>query len=237
MATRTRPSFKPTSLELIVWIQELKQRTKCKKCGRVGHWHRECPESSKENATHFLEVEIEEGDDALFCYALDVEPNQTSDQEQDTMEIPTNQIVEPDYHQFSFPDRLTTTSEGLIVTDEGPVELRPLADVCMVFQDGTCATIDTGCQRTAVGLDTLKHMMRHWSRELRWFKQHDVNRFRSVHGTSETRHNAIVPCGLGDKGCYLKPAVFEGEHSRNAPFLMSLQFLKHCSAVIHLEDY
>ena len=101
-------------------------------------------------------------------------------------------------------------------------------------REEACATLDTGCQRTAVGEETLKQMRGHWPQELKWFKQNEVNRFRSVNGLSQTEYNAVIPCGIGKKGCYMKPAVFAGEQSKHAPFLVSLQFLLHCDAVISL---
>ena len=105
---------------------------------------------------------------------------------------------------------------------------------CSSVRDDACATIDTGCQRTAIGLDTLKRMKPFWPADLTWFRQTETNRFRSVNGVSQTDFNAVIPCGLGKKGCYMKPAVFSEEQSRKAPFLISLQFLLRCEAVISL---
>ena len=105
-----------------------------------------------------------------------------------------------------------------------------------MFEDAACATLDTGCQRTAVGCDTLEIMKPHWPQDLQWFRQSEVNRFRSVHGVSQTSYNAVVPCSLGPKGCYLKPAVFDQGHSAKAPFLISLRFLIQGDAVISLVE-
>ena len=62
------------------------------------------------------------------------------------------------------------------------------------------------------------------------------HRFKSVHGTSKTSHVASVPTSLGKKGCFLRPAVFNNEESKEAPFLISLPFLLHCRSVLYLDQ-
>ena len=206
-------------------ISELKKRTRCRGCGKLGHWRRECPEAAHgEKAAHFLEIELEDEADALFCHHLELE-DRTSDVE------PGNFESEPKRYGSDMCAFLPSQSQDY--TAPGVCEV--LYGEC-VENDEACATIDTGCQRTAVGIETLRTMMKHWPAELKWFKQTENNRFRSVHGISQTHYNAIVPCSLGKKGCYLKPAVFEGDHSKHAPFLISLKFLRHCRAVLHLDQ-
>ena len=206
-------------------ISELKKRTRCRGCGKLGHWRRECPEAAHgEKAAHFLEIELEDEADALFCHHLELE-DRTSDVE------PGNFESEPKHYGSDMCAFLPSQSQDY--TAPGVCEV--LYGEC-VENDEACATIDTGCQRTAVGIETLRTMMKHWPAELKWFKQTENNRFRSVHGISQTHYNAIVPCSLGKKGCYLKPAVFEGDHSKHAPFLISLKFLRHCRAVLHLDQ-
>ena len=56
-------------------ITELKQRTRCRRCGRLGHWQKECPMpagTTKEQQTRFLEIEFDEAEDAMFCHYLDM---------------------------------------------------------------------------------------------------------------------------------------------------------------------
>ena len=206
-------------------ISELKKRTRCKGCGKIGHWKRECPDNpANEKAAHFLEVEIEDEEDALFCHYLEALPD-PEDVEGRVFEH------EPTGYGSDLAGRPSEPSQDYTV----PRVFEVMYSESVVVDDA-CATIDTGCQRTAVGIETLRTMMKHWPEGLKWFKQAENNRFRSVHGISQTTYNAIVPCGLGKKGCYLKPAVFEGEHSKHAPFLISLKFLRHCKAVLHLDE-
>ena len=51
------------------------------------------------------------------------------------------------------------------------------------------------------------------------------NTFRSVHGVSSTTQLAAIPCALGPRGCYLRPALFDDGFGIDAPFLISLLFL------------
>ena len=83
--------------------------------------------------------------------------------------------------------------------------------------DATCATVDAGCQRLAVGATTLTKFGDHLPPELRITIHPETNRFRSVHQSS-----------------FLKPAVFESDESTNAPFLLSLSFLLHCHGDVGL---
>lgn len=48
---------------------------------------------------------------------------------------------------------------------------------------------------------------------------------KSVRGTSETSKVALIPCGLGPKGCFLNPAILESGFGITAPLLLSLPFM------------
>ena len=104
-----------------------------------------------------------------------------------------------------------------------------------ISSDDLCATIDTGCQRMAIGLETLKRLDAALPDGLRTNLVPQEHRFRSVHGTSTTKFVAVIPTSLGTKGSLLRPAVFDNKESQQAPFLISLPFLLHCKAVIHLD--
>ena len=230
-------------------ITELKQRTKCRRCGRLGHWQRECPlpPNTKEQPAHFLEVNFDESDDVMFCNFLSKAEDEDPETSQDT--YATTIDYEDATERTSEQDRVgpecsfEPTGYVGVQSGETPVPARVYMDLpcwdvlygeVTFVRDEACATLDTGCQRTAVGAETLKKMRVHWPQELKWFKQNEVNRFRSVNGLSQTEYNAVIPCGIGKKGCYMKPAVFAGDQSKHAPFLVSLQFLLHCDAVISL---
>ena len=63
----------------------------------------------------------------------------------------------------------------------------------------------------------------------------EQNRFKSVNGITSTEQVACIPCGLGKRGCFIKPAVFEDGMSKKAPFLLSLPFLMFCRASLELD--
>ena len=98
-----------------------------------------------------------------------------------------------------------------------------------------CATIDTGCQRMAIGLNTLRRLDQALPPGLQATIVPQEHRFRSVHGTSTTKYVAAVPTSLGQRGSLLRPAIFETNASRDAPFLISLPFFMFCQAVLYLD--
>ena len=101
--------------------------------------------------------------------------------------------------------------------------------------DEACATIDTGCQRMAIGLETLDRLIKHLPEDLPVLRIRQENRFRSVHGHSNTKFVAAIPSSLGHHGSILRPAIFDQDCSKRAPFLISLPFLLHCRAILHLD--
>ena len=102
-------------------------------------------------------------------------------------------------------------------------------------QEDCCATIDTGCQRMAVGAETLYRLAKQLPQDMMIGTLPQEHRFRSVNGTSTTTHSASIPTSLGNKGSILRPAIFNEGESRQAPFLISLPFLLHCRAVLYLD--
>ena len=101
--------------------------------------------------------------------------------------------------------------------------------------DLLCGTIDTGCQRMAIGSETLRQFSLLLPPELNIGTMKQEFQFRSVHGRSKTTQVATIPTSLGTNGSILKPAIFTGENSENAPFLISLPFLLSCRTVLHLD--
>ena len=93
-------------------ISELKQRTKCRKCGRLGHWQKECPNnettgggriSNKE--AHFLEVEFEDSEDALFCYHLEM-VSTSSGTEAGIKDNRRSIVLEPNSYEVDEPSHM-----------------------------------------------------------------------------------------------------------------------------------
>ena len=97
-----------------------------------------------------------------------------------------------------------------------------------------CATIDTGCQRMAIGEDTLRKFTNCLPSSLQVTTQPQEHRFRSVNGTTTTTHVASIPVAVGEKGGFLRPAVFSGPTCEKAPFLISRPFLIFCKTTLIL---
>lgn len=248
-------NFVKTNTDYKMTISELKKRTRCAKCRQVGHWHRECPnaevnQNSKE--LHFMEREFMcETSEAAFCGLLESEP---------VGAMTSASSAEPLLREGNLSSLSETGRANLLNTDDESrarynIRFPLVDDVYSLFffegelsrntpkidhiPDSSCATIDTGCQRLAIGQRTLEKLQEHIPNSLKIFLKPELNRFRSVHDTSTTSHVAIIPCALGPHGCFLKPAVFQGTHdndtSSQAPFLLSLPFLRHCGAVLILD--
>ena len=209
--------MKPGTYE--VSISELKKRTKCNACGAVGHWARECPKPKtdsfkpKSKEVNFLMQDQSSFAESEFFYL------------EDDVAAGSKESVH-DCHDFSQSDRAYMAC---------PAAIQCFHMTTMIEDDG-CATIDTGCQRMAIGLNTLNKLMNFQPPELPITFCDEVHQFRSVHKVSCTTQLACIPCSLGVRGSILRPALFEEEHCADAPFLLSLPFLLHCRAILHLDE-
>jgi hypothetical protein len=120
--------------------------------------------------------------------------------------------------------------------------VRPPAFPCLhmttILDDNGCATIDTGCQRMDIGINTLNRLQESQPSSLPMPISfcNEIHQFRSVRKASCTTKLACIPRSLGPHGCSLRPALFEDDSSADAPFLLSLPFLLHCQATLHLDD-
>ena len=224
-----------------VSIELLKKRTRCKRCHKLGHWHRECPEKDKPpvREAHYIE---EENEEALFMHYMDYlnecrDPhvsssgNQAGDQEPAGEPGPGEfcpSTVQGRHGRAQERDAYMCAALGL------PHELHVLESHCEV-DEALCATIDTGCQRTAVGRETLNRMLAKQPKGTKHYLKDEVHMFKSVNGTSKTSQVACVPSSLGPQGCILRPAVFDEGVSSKAPFLISLPFLIYCRATLVLD--
>lgn len=255
-------------------LSEAKAKSKCSKCGQIGHWHRdpECPRNQgRPNTSNTKEVNLVETekafktDEAIFCGHLEplLTESETTEKSapvcpgttQDTNVAengPAVQILDQSgLSNFcqGYKDRVSTVCDGIgckagdgfCVCSQEPFpifwsEINRKSDwVPDETPDELCATIDTGCQRMAIGLNTLQKFDQALPSGLQTQLNRQEHKFRSVHGTSTTKFAAVIPTSLGSKGSLLRPAIFDNPESRDAPFLISLPFLMHCRAVLHLD--
>ncbi|OLQ12022.1 Retrovirus-related Pol polyprotein from transposon TNT 1-94 [Symbiodinium microadriaticum] len=204
-----------------VSVEALKRRTRCGICKEIGHWHRECPRKGTAGTkeSHYLEPAGK--DEAYFVEYLEylnfIEENGSA--------ISSCSAGKP------APDSRSQQRAGYM---DSAHELW-YSTVSTTIPEEHCATVDTGCQRTAVGSDTLDKYLRGQPDGINIAYKAEQHCFKSVNGLTQTSKVACVPTSLGPKGCILRPAVFEDGVSQGAPFLLSLPFLLHCKATLCLD--
>ena len=219
-----------------VSIEALKRRTKCSKCGQVGHWHRECPSKSSssvassstanQHGVNFLEMGANEvhflGFDEFKAIkeavlntnsGLSMKPSPTSASSGLPAKRDYVAVQSRSFHEVHY---LTQSNQGLV-------------------EDAQCATVDTGCQRTAVGAKTLSRFLAEFPDDMHAVYRPECHSFKSINGVTSTKRIACVPTSLGQHGSILRPAIFESPETQDAPFLLSLPFLLHCQASLHLD--
>ncbi len=231
-------------------IEEIKRRTRCRRCQEVGHWKRECPnpprprstDGKKPNETHYLANTTE----AIFVGMLEHDRGGSSTDfvgsefppgPKSGLDSTTKLRKESECHgAYTESDQLGPGDcHELFHFENWFCEMVGNNNGVSIHED-TCATVDTGCQRLAIGSETLKKYMAFLPTELKVTLHPEINRFKSVHQISTTTRVATVPCALGSKGCFLRPAVFDCDQSEQAPFLMSLTFLLHCDTELRLSQ-
>ena len=237
-----------------VSIEEIKKRTKCNNCNEVGHWHRECPRKSRGGANnpknnksqemHYLET-FQEAEIFMTEHHRDDPGGGDFIAEYDMGICPTHRVdpCEEGWQQFQpsvFPPQMR--SDDASSASRAYMLPRTISQVWDCFQvevplESQCATLDTGCQRMAIGINTLNRLSETQPRELPIRFHYETHSFRSVHQVSTTHRVAHIPTSLGRRGSVLKPAVFEENLGADAPFLLSLPFLRHCQAVLHLDSH
>ena len=103
-------------------VDELKAITRCAKCKKVGHWHRECPEANKGKGKEvfFLEKSGDDFEEASFCglleYTTDYAENIPEYTKDYTEDISKDQNVAkdyapPDYHYEGMTDLMEIKDE------------------------------------------------------------------------------------------------------------------------------
>lgn len=183
----------------------------------VGRGEAEGPKSGDLPGVGPSGADVIDGSAVLFAY-------NDRDDRSDVFSCWDNSLVGSCCDRLGTPEPEILWSEAVGNSGDGPPSPEDL-----------CATVDTGCQRMAVGMETLKRLDAALPRGFQTGLMKQEHHFRSVHGRSKTTHVATVPSSLGPRGSVLKPAVFQDDASKNAPFLISLPFLMHCRAVLHLD--
>eukprot|EP00435_Cladocopium_sp_Y103_P057373 s281_g19.t1 len=191
-----------------VEIEELKKKSKCNRCGKPGHWARECrakpdslPRSSK-SAGHASGSNVSSSAKETGAGLVDA-LSSTCPEDDDAIHF--------------------IASVGTL-DDESPDE------VLLVSSPGF-GILDSGCGKTIIGETTLAVFLERWKiLGLPPPVEHAVtNQFRFGNGQVETSHRLLdLPIGLQGRRGILQAAVVKG----HAPLLVSRPALKKLGARI-----
>ena len=143
-----------------VSISELKKRTKCNRCGAVGHWARECsvprPSSTASSGSRSSTATTTKEMNFLQMDSI---------AESEFYYLEADGVVAEAGSSAAFPSLASTSdddeTDDFVSLFRGAYKERPRVFPCyhLISQDDEgCATIDTGCQRMAIGLSTLQRL-------------------------------------------------------------------------------
>ena len=200
-----------------VEIEELKKKTKCNRCHKVGHWARECRQkregmsgSQSSAPAKSMSKESGAGYVAQELLAADDQPT----------------FVASVGCQHTLLQRLRQQSGD----DGDGFSSSAHSEVFLVSSPGF-AVLDSGCGKTIVGDRTLKQFQQLWADDGRYapkFKS-ETNVFRFGNGERETTTTTVImPVGLAGRFGTVQAAVVRGD----APLLLSRPALKRLGATI-----
>ena len=205
-----------------VEIEEMKRKTKCHKCGKVGHWSREC--RSKGDGKGNKSGPSSSGTTSGVALV---------------QSVPETQSMPEFIAYVTTPKTLLQRARELLqqralpptdVTVPAQVSSSETVDVLLVSSPGY-GVLDSGCGRTIVGAATLQAFEHLWQSQgmPALEKKSEVNQFRYGNGETETTSQIVLlPVHLGGKRGVISAAVVRGK----APLLISRAALQKLKATI-----
>ena len=205
-----------------VEIEELKRKTKCHRCGKPGHWSRECkaPRSQprKEN---------QDGKAAAPSGAALVEAS-----------APVS--GEPEIHFVAFVQHKGSLCEQVRQhvrsrDGTGGNEPKHISNEVLLVSSPGYGVLDSGCGKTIIGEETLRDFSQLWRHHgvSQPILEDEVNHFRFGNGQAETSQQSVqIPVFIAGKAGRIKAAIVKG----SAPLLISRAALQTLKASINFGD-
>ena len=201
-------------------VEELKKKTKCNKCGKIGHWARECRSKvgSGDKGTG-KSAPVSSSSSTLGAATVSVLPTPFEDFVAAVIPVPSmlqqlrqlqQQRTDPDFKNSSVLETLPVSSPGYGV-------------------------LDSGCGRTIIGESTLREFEQLWkaAKIPPAERSAEVHHFRFGNGQTEVSTMSVsMPMVIAGKRGKIRAAIVKGA----APLLTSRSALQSLKAQLNFSD-
>ena len=209
-------------------VEELKKKTKCHRCGKQGHWSRECRQPRRDDGG-------KGSGKHSASSSMSTKPSGAALVETEPLEfvayvetVPTEVAMVED--SPSMLERLRA-----LVADRRPplpnADLKPKFDEVMLVSSPGYGVLDSGCGRTIIGARTLAAFEKLWTEAgiLIPSRQKECNSFKFGNGATEVSTETVpMPVFLAGRRGVISAAIVQGD----APLLVSRSALRALQACI-----
>lgn len=231
-------------------IEALKERTRCHRCKKYGHWKKECPLGASGNAstasgsTHKEVMLVEDAgpEVARLWDAFQVEEEVTKTVHwKDQLPNDVGNAGNADSHSTGNRQRLGVPPvvHQEVKRRQQPAEVFQAEELLSADLDpehATCGVPDTACRRTLVGSETLaqiEHKLRKQGMKAQRAKVSNSFRFGNS-GTLVSEESVLLPANIAGKRFVIKAAVLP-EGGKYTPLLLSKELLRQLGCVLDLD--